>query len=460
MSPLSAQLGSDGSVDAVLRIVRADELRLFVAAASMALGLVIVGFSLIRKRFDRLLLFLAWFAFVYGARLWLQSGIHHLMAPATAAANRLQMILDFFVAIPAFLFFGETGAGGRAGRVLVNIVCVSALILMAAVLFGLPWLPLDRANSVLIIAASTSLLLLAVRQSPATKDEVVFRAGLIVFVALVLWTNISQLLGHSQGLSSTVSPSSYAASVTLPPGERSTAINSGGRFSRNSISRAAFRCRFFQLLPRLTGFPCSHSIQSHDLGGRGLLQFLQAEDGGLGLLVADVSGHGVPAALIASMVKVAVQSQRHKQDDPAALLAAVNQALCGNAQNQFVTAAYVYLDARSSELRYAAAGHPPMLLLRDGEVISIEENGLVMALMPSAIYTSRSIGLHPGDRILLYTDGILEPIDASEEEFGPERLIRLVKESAMQSPDEAADLILGAVTAWPGPPVSRMTSPS
>ena len=89
-----------------------------------------------------------------------------------------------------------------------------------------------------------------------------------------------------------------------------------------------------------------------------------------------------------------------------------------------------------------------MLLLRDGEVISIEENGLVMALMPSAIYTSKSIGLHPGDRILLYTDGILEPIDASEEEFGPERLIRLVKESATQSPDEAADLILGAVTAW------------
>jgi sigma-B regulation protein RsbU (phosphoserine phosphatase) len=177
-------------------------------------------------------------------------------------------------------------------------------------------------------------------------------------------------------------------------------------------------------------------------------EFLQADDGGLGLLVADVSGHGVPAALIASMVKVAVQSQRHNQHDPAALLSAVNQALCGNAQNQFVTAAYVYLDAGSAELRYAAAGHPPMLLLRDGEVISIEENGLVMALMPSAIYTSRIIGLHPGDRILLYTDGILEPINASEEEFGCERLISLVKQSATHSPDEAADLILGAVSAW------------
>ena len=288
-----------------MRIVRADELRLFVAAASMALGLVIVGFSLIRKRFDRLLSFLAWFAFVYGARLWLQSGIHHLMEPATAAANRLQMILDFFVAIPAFLFFGETGAGGRAGRVLVNIVCVSALILMAAVLFGLPWLPLDRANSVLIIAASTSLLLLALRQSPATRDEIVFRAGLIVFVALVLWTNISQLLGHSArfefyGFAVLLCCLGYvAARRALDRDQQWRSIQQELDIARRiqmSILPAAS--------PDSQDFCIATRYRAMTSVAGDFYEFLQAEDGGqLGLLVADVSGHGVPAALIASMVQ-------------------------------------------------------------------------------------------------------------------------------------------------------------
>src|ERR1700728_2850397 len=85
----------------VLRIFRADEIRLFFAAASIALGLVIVGFSFVRQRFDR------------------------LMAPPSLLANKLQLVLSFFVAIPGFLFFGETEAAGRAGRVVVNAVCVS-----------------------------------------------------------------------------------------------------------------------------------------------------------------------------------------------------------------------------------------------------------------------------------------------------------------------------------------------
>ena len=66
----------------------------------------------------------------------------------------------------------------------------------------------------------------------------------------------------------------------------------------------------------------------------------------------------------------------------------MNEALCGSTQGQFVTAAYVYLDAERGELCYAAAGHPPMLLLRNGQVCSIEENGLVLGVFSSAAYSS------------------------------------------------------------------------
>ena len=138
-----------------------------------------------------------------------------------------------------------------------------------------------------------------------------------------------------------------------------------------------------------------------------------------GLLIADVSGHGVPAALIASMVKLAATSQRANAADPAALLSGMNTVLHGNTQSQFVTAAYVYLDAATSTLRYSAAAHPPMLLLRDGEIIPITENGLMLAAFSFSTYETATHPIEPGDRLLLYTDGLLEAANTAEKSSAP-----------------------------------------
>lgn len=437
------------SANDVLRVFRADEVRLFFAAAFIALGSVIVGFSFVRRRFDRLLSFLAWFAAVYGFRLWMQSGMHRLMTPGSIGAGKLQLTLSFFVAIPGFLFFGETGAAGKAGRVLVNAVCGCALLLIAGVVLGFPWILLDQANSVVVIAGSAAMMFFAFRQSPATKDDAVFRGGLIVFVGLVLWTNLAELLGHPvtfefYGFAVLLCCLGYvAARRTLDRDQQLNAIQ-----QELDIARRIQMSILPKHSPNSNDFRVAARYKPMTSVAGDFYEFLEADGRRLGLLVADVSGHGVPAALIASMLKVAVQSQRHTQDDPAALLAGVNQALCGNAQNQFVTAAYASLDAGKAELRYAGAGHPPMLLLRDGEVISIEENGLVMALMSSAVYTSTNRELRRGDRILLYTDGLVEATNASDEEFGYERIGSLLKETGTRSPEEAADAFLDAVTAW------------
>jgi sigma-B regulation protein RsbU (phosphoserine phosphatase) len=148
------------------------------------------------------------------------------------------------------------------------------------------------------------------------------------------------------------------------------------------------------------------------------------------------------------MVKVAIQSQRHCAENPGCVLAGVNEALCRNTQNQFVTAAYIYLGMDRSIFTYAAAGHPPMLLLRAGQVSRISENGLVLALLPSQNYTSTTQPLLSGDRFLLYTDGLIEATNAGGEEFGYERLINLLQVSGAKSAEETADLILNTVNDW------------
>jgi len=126
----------------------------------------------------------------------------------------------------------------------------------------------------------------------------------------------------------------------------------------------------------------------------------------------------------------------------------MNTVLCGNTQEQFVTAAYVYLDAASSTLRYSAAAHPPMLLLRGGSVLELAENGLMLAAFSFATYATIEHPLQSGDRLVLYTDGILEAANAAGEEFGPNRLAALLQESAPLSPDEAADHIISSLKLW------------
>src|SRR5258708_14926718 len=91
--------------------------------------------------------------------------------------------------------------------------------------------------------------------------------------------------------------------------------------------------------------------------------FLVIDERRIGILVADVAGHGVPAALIASMLKVAFASQAAHADNPVRVLTGLNGALCGKFEEHFITAAYLFVDLEKSLLHYSAAGHPPLMLV-------------------------------------------------------------------------------------------------
>jgi phosphoserine phosphatase RsbU/P len=100
------------------------------------------------------------------------------------------------------------------------------------------------------------------------------------------------------------------------------------------------------------------------------------------------------------------------------------------------------------ELRYSAAAHPPMLLLRNGEVTAIEKNGLMLGLFLEAEYVTAVHPLKSGDRLLLYTDGIVEASNLEAEQFGQENLSLLLKQTSHLSVAETADRIISSIRDW------------
>jgi sigma-B regulation protein RsbU (phosphoserine phosphatase) len=306
-------------------------------------------------------------------------------------------------------------------------------------------------NAVLIIASVTTLVLLSLRRRSLNRDAAVMRRGLLIFAAFIFWENFSRnLLGISLP---DIEPIGFvvflgclgyvAARQTL---ERDLQLG--------EIQKELEVAKRIQLSILPAEFPNSASfrvatryVPMTSVAGD-FYDFIVADDTRAGLLIADVSGHGIPAALIASMVKVAATSQRANAADPARLLAGMNVILRGNTQDQFVTAAYVYLDAQTRKLRYSAAGHPPMLLLRGGSVLDIAENGLILAVFDFATYTNAGLPLEPGDRVLLYTDGVVDAANAKGDFFGQDALSALLRQTAELPPSEAADRIISAVQKW------------
>jgi sigma-B regulation protein RsbU (phosphoserine phosphatase) len=170
-----------------------------------------------------------------------------------------------------------------------------------------------------------------------------------------------------------------------------------------------------------------------------------------GFLIADVSGHGVPAALVAAMVKVAFQAQACHRETPKQVLAGMNEMLSHRLERQFVTAGYAFIDTAAGKLRYAGAGHPPLYILSGGgEVHELFAKGLMLGPFPEAQYAETEQDLAPGDRILMYTDGIVETFNRQEEEFGEERLKTLLCKGTELSAEEMADRLLLETKTWAG----------
>lgn len=183
-------------------------------------------------------------------------------------------------------------------------------------------------------------------------------------------------------------------------------------------------------------------IPMTEVGGD-FYDFMEHPDG-VGVLIADVSGHGIPAALIASMVKMAFSLNRHLAPQPGALLSALNQMLCGKIETQFVTASYYFIDFQTNEIRFANAGHPPLFFLdkNAGNVKEEKPKGGFLGVFPEIQHADGVLPLSSGLRVLQLTDGILECRSAQDEEFGITKVRKLLEQTVALSTEEAADRLL------------------
>jgi sigma-B regulation protein RsbU (phosphoserine phosphatase) len=176
--------------------------------------------------------------------------------------------------------------------------------------------------------------------------------------------------------------------------------------------------------------------------------FIAIDPNRAGFLVADVSGHGVPAALIASMIKVAMQSVVTCADDPSSVLRGLERALSVQPRGQFVSAAYLWLDTESHKALYSAAGHPPLLHWSQGKLERIQSNGLIFGVESDCDYPVREISITTGDRFLLYTDGLIEPENTNGESFDDRRLEEVVRDNQLRPASELSDRLLSELRHW------------
>jgi FixJ family two-component response regulator len=158
---------------------------------------------------------------------------------------------------------------------------------------------------------------------------------------------------------------------------------------------------------------------------------LKFDESRVALCIADVSGKGMPAALLMSNVQAAVKAFASADVEPARMCEKVNRVVCSNtAEDRFITFFYCVLDSGSKRLAYANAGHnAPIVAREDGTALRLEEGGSVLGPFPEWSFTQGEVELKSGDRVLLFTDGITEVRDSRGEEFSEERLISLLIEN-------------------------------
>ena len=439
-----------------------------ILAGGFFLFICVIAFSiaLIRpRRSARLLLWLGIWSGIYGAQelLKLESVVRSLPVSVQAARVTLLVSFNYLIIVAGAFVFLEMTLGTLRRLVQLHLIADVAVAVGAITLFEVSGSqgPFFVCNQVLVVILLVAIVLTVSIPTLSRRFFVVTRhraltIGSLTFAALALWVNVAPLLRitvaniyNSVGFAIFLLSIGYTGVEIMVADER--------RLVSLDDELAIARKLQFSILPERTpqiaGLEIAAVYKPMSAVAGDFYEFLIADERHIGFLVADVSGHGVPAALIASMIKVATQAADGSATDPAQFLRRVGSILEKNARGQLVSAAYLWIDMAARTATYSAAGHPPLLRWRksDATFTRIESNGLLFGINTVSEYPVCKFPILPGDRFLLNTDGLTEPENQSGQQFGESRLEQIMRDNQSHSVSELSGILPAEIRAWQPP---------
>jgi sigma-B regulation protein RsbU (phosphoserine phosphatase) len=429
---------------------------LFVAVGIAA----VAAASSARPRADRAGLWFGVFCLLYGFRLAAQSTLVQALTPWSAAPfDYIEAFVTYTILVPAGLFVEALVGPGRhhAVRRTWQLTCLYAAGAMVNDLAqGRPYATMWLNAPVLLFTLCIQLAHIVARARrdqrwPAEIRAVAATAALFVTVALYETVSPTGLFGDefdAEPFAMLLFTSALGWFVLTRARERAYALVALSR--ELQLARDIQRSLLPQQMPRIPGLRIEGAYLPMSAVAGDFYDVVMREDGCVVLIVADVSGHGVPAALVASMVKVAFAAEVERYDCPGAILGGINRALTGKFDRAYVTASCAVVAQSLQSITYSAAGHPPALLRRrDGRIERIEEGGTILTMLPGATYRAVDVAFESGDQLLMFTDGVLEASRGRDEEFfGDAEFIRIVADAPSSS--TMSERVLRAHRQWIG----------
>ncbi len=447
--------------DAALETLRAQVVDIVLGTIFLSIGATACAIAALRwRRGVRILLWWGIFSVLYGLQKLVPTPcVQALPHALKSAVPYVSAAVMYLLLVSGLLAWRELSVGKL--RVVLQFGILAAL---AIALIGFGTFVLGRPDNKWmlynhLLAALAMLVLLAVVLVPhfsrflVLGNHRIVTAATLTFALEVLYSNLSDVLRYrvlplvdSIGFAALLFSLGYVALEIMFTNERRLLSIETELETARQIQSSILPER----VPELEKLRIAASYHPMTAVAGDFYQFVPSDNKHLGILVADVSGHGIPAALISSMIKVAMQAVAVHADDPAQVLGGLNRILSSEAQGQFASAAYVWIDTENRKALYSAAGHPPLLCWRNsrGELQRIESNGLLFGVGPHSEYPVCSVPLESSDRFLLYTDGVTETENGTGEAFGDRQLERIVRDNRSQSAAELSRQVLSELQRW------------
>jgi len=427
------------TANAGLEMLRGQVADIVLGTIFLSIGAIACAIAALRwRRGVRILVWWGIFSGMFGLQTLVQTPAVLAVLPHAlrSAAPYVSTAVMYLLLVSGLLAWRELSLGKL--RLLTNLEIFAglaiALVGIGTFVLGGPADKWMLYNHLLIVFGM--LVLLAVVVVPkfskflVIANHRILTAATLIFALEVLYTNLSSVLHYrvlpmvaSLGFGALLFSLGYVALEIMFTNERrllsiETELETA-RQIQSSILPAG--------VPEIENLRIAASYRPMTSVAGDFYQFVRPDNNHLGILVADVSGHGIPAALISSMIKVAMQS------------VAV-----------FASAAYVWIDTENRNALYSAAGHPPLLCWRHarGEMQRIESNGPLFGIEPDSEYPVCSVPVEPSDRFLLYTDGVTETENAAGEAFGDRQLERVVRNNRLQPASELSRQVLSELQRW------------